>query len=285
MTIKDFSIITTTNLPSRVSDVIIKSAIEQLTEIAGLRKFGFVDKVEDAGAKTYIYNTYDDLTDAYKRKILESFKYDSASASESTASFFELDKGFEIDWKADHLRKLPIRAAQTKASINKLMDKEDSEIASTLISSGALTSSVSATAVLSGTSADPVKDIAQAKRKCKALGYTADLLLIEQVNLEELLSIIASNTWYEMTAKAIQSGELDKFMGLKIVSLPAGKLTHGTAVVMKAGNLGAYQLGMAEDVKVKIFDDNERHTTKVQVYETICPVVARPDAGAKITGF
>lgn len=286
MAIVDFSsVVTTTTLPSRVSEVMIKAAIEQLKEIKNLRQYGLVDRVQDAGARTYIYNTYDDLTSAYDRAELASVKYDSANASETTASFLELMKAFKISWEANQLSKLAIRAAQTKAAVKEVLDREDLKIAAALRASGAVTSSVTATAVLSGTSADPVKDIAQAKRKAKALGYTPDLLLIEDVNLEELLSIIASNTWYETTAKAILSGETDKFMGLKVISLPAAKMTHGTAIVMKAGIGGAFQTGMAQDVQVKIFDDEDIHATKVQIYERIIPVVCRPDAGSKITGW
>jgi len=279
------SVVTTSTLPSRVSEVIVAAAIEQLKEIKNLRQYGLVDNVNNPGAKTYIFNTYDDLTAAYDRSELEAFKYDAANATETTKSFVEIAKGFQLSWEADHLSKLAIRAAQTKAAVREVQDREDYKIAQALIESGALTSSVSATAALSETSADPVKDIAQAKRKVRNLGYTPDMLLIEEQNLEELLSIIASNTWYETTAKAIMAGTLDKFMGLKIVSLPSSKLTHGTAVVMKSGVGGVFQLGVAQDVQIKIFDDNDTHSTKVQVYERICPAVVRPDAGAKITGW
>ena len=285
MTVVDFnSVVTTSTLPSRVSEVIKAAAIEQLQEIKNLRQYGFVDKSqENLGASKYIYNTYDEMTSAYDRTELSSFKYDAANVTESTKDFVEIAKGFALSWKADHLKKIAIRAAQTKQATRKVLDREDYKIVSALTASGALTSTVTATAVLSGSSADPVKDIAQAKRKTKSKGYESDLLLIEEENLEELLSIIASNDWYETTANAIRTGLTDKFMGLKIVSLPSTKLPHGTAIVMKSGE--TFNLGISEPMTVKIFDDEDNHTTKVQVFETICPAVVRPDAGAKITGF
>jgi len=285
MTVVDFnSVVTTSTLPSRVSEVIKAAAIEQLQEIKNLRQYGFVDKSqENLGASKYIYNTYDEMTSAYDRTELSSFKYDAANVTESTKDFVEIAKGFALSWKADHLKKIAIRAAQTKQATRKVLDREDYKIVSALTASGALTSTVTATAVLSGSSADPVKDIAQAKRKTKSKGYESDLLLIEEENLEELLSIIASNDWYETTANAIRTGLTDKFMGLKIVSLPSTKLAHGTAIVMKSGE--TFNLGISEPMTVKIFDDEDNHTTKVQVFETICPAVVRPDAGAKITGF
>lgn len=287
--IADFSsVVTTTNLPSSVTEVILAAGIEALQEVKSLRQYGFVDNSQlNDGAKNYIYNTYDEMTDAYDRAELEDFRYDAAGATEGTASFVELDKGFSLSFKADHLKKISIKAAQTKQAVRKVIDREDAKIAAALIASGALTSTVTATAVLSGTSADPVKDLAQAKRKCKALGYNIDktggLLFIEDVNLEEMLSIIASNPWYATTADLIRTGQTDMFMGLKIVSLPAGKLTHGTAVIMKSGI--TFNVGVSENMTTKIFDDEENHTTKVQVYESIVPVVVRPDAGALLTGW
>lgn len=282
----DFSsVVTTSKLPDRVSEVMAAAGIEQLKNIARLRTLGLVDRLKDTGATKYIYNTYDDLTAAYDRAQIADWKYDEAAATEGTATILELAKGFQLSWEADHLSKIAIRAAQTRAAVQEVMDREDLKIATALRTSGALTSTTTASAVLSGTSADPVKDLAEMKRKCKALGYIADTLIIEDVNLEEMMTIIASNTWYETTAKLIQAGATDKFMGLKIVSLPAAKMTHGTAVVMKSGSTGAFQLGMAQDVQMKIFDDNESHSTKVQVWERSVPVVVRPDAGALLTGW
>lgn len=278
------SIVSTTTLPSRLSEVIKAAAIEQLQEIKNLRQYGMIDRSPLKGDKTYLYDKLDALTDAFERGQLESFKYDAAGSTEGTGDIVEIDKGFIVTWSADNL-KLQLRAAQTKAAIKKVQDKEDYKIMTALIASGALTSTVTATAVLSSSSADPVKDIAQAKRKVIALGYTPDILYIEDVNLEELLSICAANPWYETTAKAIMDGTINKFLSLKIVSLPAGKLTHGTAIVASSGAMGAHQLGIAEDITLKIFDDNETHVTKVQVWENICAIIARADAGAKITGL
>jgi len=282
----DFSALSTSALPTRVSEVVKAAAIEQLKEIKGLRQYCLVDRSQEGeGVQKYIYWVYDDLTAAYDRKELEDFKYDTVGATQSTVDFVEIAKGFQISWESDNLKRLPIRAAQTRAAVREVQDREDSKIVAALIASSAVTSSVTATGVLSGTTADPVKDIAQAKRKIKALGYLPDQLWIEEENLEELLAIIASNDWQQMTARAIESGVIDMFMKLKIVSLPSTKLTHGTAMVIKSGADGCYQLGVAKDLTTKMFDDEENHSTKVQVFETVAPAVVRPDAGAKITGW
>lgn len=283
--IKDFSTeVSTSVLPTRAVDVISAAAIEQLKDIKNLRTLGLVDKV-DEGTRTYVYFRYDDLTGAYDRSELEDFKYDSAGATQYTATMLEIAKGFQISWEADHLAKLAIRAAQTRACIIEVKDREDLKIATALRTSAALTSTVTATAVLSGTSADPVSDIRQGIRKINDLGYEPDTLLLENVNLEELISIIGSNEWYGITEAAIRSGNLPNFMGLKVINLPAAKMTHGSAVILKTGSAGAFQMGQAHDVRLKIFDDNDSHSTKVQVFERVIPVVSRPDAGALITGW
>jgi len=107
---------------------------------------------------------------------------------------------------------------------------------------------------------------------------------MEPTNLEELMSIVASNTWYGVTEQALKSGGLPSFMGLKITEEP-NSLSHGTAYVVKRGNGGAFNLGEAVPMTTNIFDDKDRQTTKVQVFEKVCPKAVRPDAGAAITGW
>jgi len=281
---KDFAMVSTSVLPTRVSETIIAAAIEQLQEAGVMRPFCYVDTSPSEGDATYIYNTFDDLTDAYDRKEGADFKYDSAGATQSSADMIEIAKGFKITWEADHLKKLAIRAAQVKACVQKVQRREDTKIVSVL--SGA-TSSVTAAGTLDGASADPIKDIAQAKRKIRDLGYSANTLFIENANLEELCSIIGANDWYKITESMISKGALPTFMGLKIRELSSDHLTHGTAYVAhcSGGTDSAIWIGEAHGIRTHIFDDDDAHCTKVQVYERICPVLVRPDAVAKITGW
>ncbi len=280
--IKDFATATTTNLPSEASEVIVAAAIEQLKKTVGMRDHVFVDDVSEPGADKYIYFTYDDLTAAYDLVQNEDFKYDSAAATSSTKDFVKIAKGFKISFEAKALKRLNIQAAQARACVTEVRDREDYKIIAELASG---TSSVTAAGVSSGTSADPVKDISQGVRKIKDLGYVADTILMENTNLEELKSIIGSNDWYAMTEKTVQSGEVPTFMGLKILSTNTTNLAHGTAYIFKSGSQGALQLGQAHDVRTLIFDDNDSHCTKIQVFERICPAIVRPDASATLTGW
>lgn len=282
--IKDFAMVTTSVLPDRVSETIVAAAVEQLLESGVMRPFCYVDTSLGEGDSSYIYPTFDDLSDAYDRKEGADFKYDSAAASKSTISVVEPSKGFQISWEADHLKKIALRAGQTKAAITKVQYREDTKLVAPL--SGA-TSTAAAAAVLSGTSADPIKDIKQAKRKTRALGYEANALFIENVNLEELCSIIGSNDWFKITESMIAKGELPTFMGLKIRELNATHLTHGTAYVghCTGGPDSAIWMGQGHDVKIHIFDDDDNHSTKVQAFERIAPALVRPDAVTKITGW
>jgi len=283
--VKDFSsIVTTSQLPDRVTEVISAAAIEQLKEIKNLRRLALIEKIDESATK-YIYNTYSDLTDAYDRTEGADFKYDAASVSDTAIDIVEIAKGFQISWVAAKTPKLATQAAFTKACVQEVKDREDLKIAEALTASGALTTSVSANAALSETAADPIEDISEAVRGCMDLGYTPDTLLIENQNLQELMSIIGSNDWYSMTEKLVKGGELPSFMGLNVIALPSTKLSHGTAIVLKSGATGAIQIGQAHDVRLKIFDDNDNHTTKVQVYERIAVAISRPDAGAKINGW
>jgi len=285
-TIRDFSTtVSTTTLPARAVEAIRSAAIEQLLEVKMLRKFGLVQKIPE-GIKSYVYFKYDAHTAAYDRVQNTDFKYDDAGATQSSTDVLEIAKGFQVTWEADGLDRLATKVAQTKAAVDRVKDREDLKIVSALTTSSALTSTVTAAGTMSGTSADPIKDLAQAKRKVRALTKRdPDVLLIEEVNLEELMSIIGANDWYRLTEDAARSGTLPIFMGLKVISLPSTKLTHGTAIVMNSGATGAFEIGQAHDVKMKIFDDNDSHTTKIQVYERIAPAVVRADAGAKLTGW
>lgn len=277
------SIVSTSTLPTRMSEAISRAVVEQMIDVKNLRQHCFVEKVEE-GSSTYVYWKYDDLTGAYDRKQLEDYKYDAAGASQSTANFVEIAKGFQITWEADSLKRIALRVAQARAAVDKVKDREDLKIATALRASSALTSTTTASGVLSGTSADPIKDVANAVRQITDLGYAApDLLMMENVNVEELASIIGSNEWYEITARAVEKGTVPIWMGLKVISLPAAKMTHGTAIVATSGK--TVNLGLAHDTRLKIFDDNDSHTTKVQVYERAVPVIARADSGTKITGF
>lgn len=284
ISIKDFSIITSTNLPARATAVIAAAAIEQLEEAGIMRPHTFIDNSPEPGDQVYVPFTFDDQGDAFTRTQGEDWKYDSGGASSDDIDMIEICKGFQIDWNSKVLKNLKVLAGQSKQSINKVKSKEDHEISSVL--SGA-TSSVTAAGVLSGTSADPVKDVAQAIRKVRALGYKANTIFIEQVNYEEITSIIASNDWLRVTEELISRGVLPLWQGLKIQQLKAADLTHGTAYVAHTGPGvdSALWTGEAMPLKEHIFDDDDNHTTKVQHFTKVAPALARPDAVATISGW
>jgi len=158
--VKDFSTITTTTLPARATEVIMAGIVEALKEVAGLRALGFVDRVQK-GDDVYVYFTADSMGDARTdAEDGDDFIYDSAGASQSTADFTRVRKGFEITWESDSLKRLPLRAAQAKQAAMKVREAEDGLIVTELAN---VTSSVTGSGVLSGSSADPVKDIRSAK--------------------------------------------------------------------------------------------------------------------------
>jgi len=284
---KNFSsTLTTSEIPSNVTEVIRGAAIEKLKEISNLRQFGIVNRLDDEGSRTYTYNYYGSLSDAYDRVENTDFKYNDVELNETTVNVEEIAQGFKLSWKADHSKKLAIRAANTKSAIDTVKDREDYKIMTALIASSALTSTVSATAVLSATTADPIADIDEMCRKVRALmNVNPDTLFIESVNLGELKGIVGSNDWGKITAGVIEKNNFPVFMGLKIVSVSSTKLTHGTAVAIVTGNMSPFEVGIAHEVKLNVFDDNDKHTTKVQLYENIAIAVSRPDAGAKLTGW
>lgn len=287
--IKNFSaIVDTSQLPSKLSEGIKAAAIERLMEVVLLRKHFYVDTgTMDEGSSKYTYEVMDRSTAAYDRAQGTDVTLDNEGATESSVDVTEIMKGFSLTWPADNLKKIGMRVAKTKEYVSLVKDREDLKIATALIASSALTSTVSAAAALSASDANPIKNIKEAKRKVRALmgGVNPNLLLIEDENLEELAVIVGSNDWYKMTEESVRTGELPTFMGLKIVALPTGKLTHGTAVVCLGGPNGCLHLGQAHDTRIKIFDDNKKHATEVHVYERVAPAVVRADAGAKITGW
>ena len=284
ITIKDFSIITSGHLPARASEVIAAAAIEQLEEAGIMRPHAFIDTSPEPGDQVYVPFTFDDMGDAFTRAQGEDWKYDGAGATSEDIAMIEICKGFQVDWDSKALKNLKVLAGQSKQSVNKVKAKEDHELSAVL--SGA-TSSVTAAGVLSGTSSDPVKDVAQAIRKVRALGYRANTLFIEQVNYEEITSIIASNDWLRVTEELISKGILPLWQGLKIQQLKAADLTHGTAYVGQTGPGvdSAIWTGEAKPLREHIFDDDDNHTTKVQHFMKAAPVLARPDAVAAISGW
>lgn len=283
---KNFATVSTSDLPERVSEVIKAAAIERMIHVAMLRDVFFTDTSPGEGDSKYIYEVFDSVTAAHDRVEGVDWKYDSAGVTEGTADMLELAKGFKITNAANSLKKIAVRAAQTKACVDVVNDREDLKIATALRTSAALTSTVTAAGVLSGTSANPLKDLAEGKRKVKALTRTVpDTLLIEDVNLEELVTITGSNDWYELSANMVARGELPVFMGLKVVSLPAAKMTHGSAIICNSGQLGPLYVGEGHNTKVNVFDDEDAHVTKVQIWKRAIPVVVRADAGALLTGW
>ncbi len=284
--VKEFTqTVSTSVLPARVSEVIRAAVIERMIEVKRLREYGFVSKAGE-GAATFTFSVADAIGDAFERGEIEDFQYDAAGLTNTTKTIIEIGKGFKISWPADRVDKLDLRVKQTRAAVDKVIDYEDKKILTALTTASALSSTVSAAGNLSATSANPLADLKQAKRKIRALiGTEADMLFVEEVNLEELITIVGSNDWYKMTEDAAANGELPKFAGLKIVSIPAAKMAHGTAIIFKSGSYGAYELAQGHDVRTLIFDDKDSHCTKVQVYERGVPCVVRADAGAKLINW
>lgn len=287
--IKNFSaIVDTSQLPSKLSEGIKAAAIERLMEVVLLRKHFYVDTGSmDEGSSKFTFEVMDRSTAAYDRAQGTDVTLDDEGVTESSVDVLELMKGFSLTWPADNLKKIGLRVAKTKEYVSLVKDREDLKIATALMASGALTSTVSAAAEMSASNANPIKNIKEAKRKVRALmgGVNPNLLLIEDENLEELAVIVGSNDWYKMTEESVRTGELPTFMGLKIVALPTGKLTHGSAVVCLGGPNGCLHLGQAHDTRIKIFDDHKKHATEVHVYERVVPGIVRADAGALITGW
>lgn len=277
MTTKDFSTVLTSSLPARAQEVIARAAVEQFQMNARLRQFCAIDRV-GTGEPTYVFFKADDLTDAMDLEEGEDMRYDAAAATQTTASFVNIAKGFKISREADSIARLPLRAIQARACADKVVEREDGKLISQLASA---TTSITATAVWSGSSADPVKDIRSAKTEIRKLGYNPDVLILEETNAEELMSIIASNTWYGVTEQAMKSGNLPSFMGLKIVEEP-WNLAEGTSYVMASGASGALLIGESIPLRTDFKDDFDSNTIKVKVWQRAAYVIARPDAAASI---
>ncbi len=266
ITKEQLALVSTASLPAEVSEVIRAAAIEQKKFVPKLRNYGWVDTSPDEGADMYIWNVCDALTSASEVAEGAAPDYEDANATKSSARFKKIMKAFKISWEADHLKKINIRAAQTRACVTEVFDREDFWIATQLISDAA--NSLTGTD-WSANTADPVKDIRNAKRLNKDDGYQSDLIFLNPTNNEELDSVIASNTWYSITEQTLKTGEPIPFMGLKRVECT--HQTLGTATVFKSGMQGAFQTGEAKALSINMFDDKDEQVTKVQVYERVLP--------------
>ena len=272
------SLVTTTVLPQEASEVIKAGVVEKLKEVNKLRQFGFVDKTM-MGAELYIWFYADEMTGASDVGQGSSFNYESAAASKGSADFEKLGKGFEITWEADNLEKLPIRLAQSKQAAELVFNREDTKICTALIADSGNTFTGTD---WSANTADPVADFAQAKRLCRLDGYEIDLVILNPTNFEELESVIASNFWFNKTSQAVE-GDTKSFKGIQIVN--SNQATLGTAIFIKKGSSGAFNVGVGKDLTVHIFDDDDRQTTKVQVFERIAIGVLRTDAVCTATSL
>jgi len=280
---KDFSFtVTTDSIPRKVSEVIRDAAIEKLEDIARLRQYCMVEKLKDQGATKYYFYPFSDLGDATEVGEGADFVYDDADATESVVNIKKYGKGFQLTWEADHLSKLAIRAAQSKQAVTKVIKKEDSVIVTRLIADAGSTYA-NPKGVWSSTTADPVQNIRRAKRLIKNKGYEADTLLLNPTNAEELTTIVSQNLWNGLTEKTVSTGVLPFFMGLKIIECT--EVTEDTAIILKRGPGGAYQVGEAMPVSINMFDDQDKHTTKVQAFERVGIAVVRPDAVCTLTGI
>ena len=112
-------------------------------------------------------------------------------------------KAFKISWEADALKTINLRAGQTRAAVDQVFEYEDNRIITRL---EADKSSTAAGTDWSGVAADPVKDVRVALRTTRALGYKMDTMILDPVNYEELVSIVASNTWYSITESVLKKG-------------------------------------------------------------------------------
>lgn len=280
---KDFDfVVSTDSIPRKVSEVIRDAAIEKLEDITRLRQYGMVERLKDQGATRYFFYPFSDLGDARDVGEGADFVYDDADATESEESVYKYGKGFQLTWEANHLSKLPIRAAQSKQAVSKVIKKEDNVISTRLIADTGSTYANTAGAWSSST-ADPVQNIRRAKRLIKNKGYDADMILLNPTNAEELTTVVSQNLWNGLTEKTVTSGVVPFFMGLKVVE--CSEVTENTAIVMKSGSSGAFQLGEAMPVSINMFDDNDKQTTKVQAFERVAVAVVRPDAVCTITSI
>jgi len=274
--------VTTDSLPAKVSEVIRAAAIEKLQDVPRLRQYGMTVTMPDKGAMNYYYYMYSDVGDADEVSEAADFVYDDADATQGSVAVKKYGKGFKISWEADNLNKLQLRAAQSKQCISKVLLKEDELIITRLIADTNNTYAATQGA-WSVSTADPVQNIRRAVRLMKNDGYDADAIMLNPTNAEELMSFVAQNLFYGLTEKTVTAGILPKFMGLDIIQ--SNSVTEGTAIVLKTGSSGAFEVGEAMKLGLNIFDDNDAQVVKVQAYERIGVAVVRPDAICTITSI
>jgi len=280
---EQLSLVSTTTLPSEVSEVLRAAAIERYMEVIKLRQYGFVDTSSEEGAMTYNYNVLDELSNAKEVGEGSEPDYDDANATKGSQQFIKIMKAFKISWEADALKTINLRAGQTRAAVDQVFEYEDSKIIERL---EADRTSTAAGTDWSGASADPVKDVRTALRTVRSLGYIMDKMVLDPVNYEELCSIVASNTWYSTTEAVLKkgAGSTIPFQGLEIIEVPDATL--GTATLFKAGSSGTFITAEAKKIGLNVFDDKDAQTTKVQVYERAVPAaVVRADSAYCITGL
>ena len=280
---EQLSLVSTTTLPGEVSEVLRAAAIERFKEVTKLRQYGFVDGSPDGGAQTYIWNVLDEQTAA--KEVAEGSEpdYEDADATKSSANILKIMKAFKITWEADALKSITLRAGQTRAAVDQVFDYEDSKIATQLVTDAG---STTAGTDWSGASADPVLDVRTAIRKIRVLGYMADLMMMDPQRYEDLVSVVASNSWYSITEAVLKQGGASTipFQGLKIIE--NANMADTTATILKTGNTGAFITAEAKKLSLNIFDDKDAQTTKVQVYMRTLPcATVRANAVATITSI
>ncbi len=282
---EQLSLVSTGTLPSEVSEVLRAAAIERAMYVAKLRQFGFLDTSPDEGQQVYIWNKLNEQTDAKEVGEGAEPDYEDADATKDEAFFMKIMKAFKISWEADALKTINLRAGQTRAAVDKVFDYEDSVIMTRLEADR--TSTAAGAAAWSTASADPVKDIRVATRTVHDLGYNkVDQMILHPANYEELVSIIASNTWYSTTDNAIKRGATGTipFMGLNITQTT--NASEGTATLYVSGANGTFMTAEAKKIGLNIFDDKDAQTTKVQVYERVVPcATVREDSAYAITSI
>jgi len=280
---EQLSLVSTGSLPSEVSEVLRAAAIERANEVVKLRQYGFIDSSPDEGQATYIWNVLDELSVASEVAEGAEPNYEDADATKSSALFMKLMKAFKISWEADALKTINLRAGQTRAAVDQVFELEDARIMTRL---EADRTSTAAGTDWSGASADPVKDIRTALTTVRNLGTNMDKMVLNPTNYEELISVVASNTWYAITEQALKKGAGDTipFMGLHLIE--STNATLGTSTLFKSGANGTFITAEAKKMGLNIFDDKDAQTTKVQVYERVVPAaVVRADSAYCITGL
>ncbi len=281
---EQLSLVSTSTLPTEVSEVLRAAAIERMKEVSKLRQYGFVDTSPSEGAQSYIYHVLDELSAA--KEVAEGAEpdYEDANSTKGSKPFMKIMKAFKISWEADALKEVNLRAGQTKACVDWVFEYEDSKIVTRLETDTGQTTAASN--AWSTSSADPVANVRAALRKGRLVGYTHDKILIDPTAYEDLISIAASNNWYNITEAALKAdaNTHPRIMGLDWIE--NSNCTDSTATLFKSGITGAFVTAEAKKLGMNIFDDNDAQTTKVQVYERVVPAaVWRTDAVCTITSI